>query len=85
MRRMLAPYLRRPALAYGALAALAAVVVLWWSPSPAMRKPLPAIILLALLVLGFEGLRRRTAAEFPAAEPGLGGEEQAQPPALVAH
>ena len=85
IRRMLAPYLRRPGLAYGALAAVAAVVVLWWAPTPALRKPVPAIVLLALLALGFEGLRRRTAAEFPAAEPDPRVEEQAQPPALVTH
>ena len=84
VRRMLAPYLRDPALAYGALAALVALV-LWWSPTPATRKPLPAVILIALLVLGFEGLRRRTAAEFPRAEPVPDGEEQAQPPSLTAH
>lgn len=60
LRRNLAPYLREPALAYGALAVLAAIVVLWWSPTPATRDPVTAIVLLALLALGFEGLRRRT-------------------------
>jgi hypothetical protein len=68
LRRNLAPYLREPALAYGALAVLAAIVVLWWSPTPATRNPVTAIVLLALLALGFEGLRRRTAAEFPNAD-----------------
>jgi hypothetical protein len=68
VRRNLAPYLREPALAYGAFAAVAAVVVLWWAPTPAMRNPVTALVLLALLALGFEGLRRRTAAEFPMAE-----------------
>jgi hypothetical protein len=68
LRRTLAPYLREPALAYGALAVLAAIVVLWWSPTPATRNPVTAIVLLALLALGFEGLRRRTAAEFPDAD-----------------
>ena len=68
VRRNLAPYLREPALAYGAFAVLAAIVVLWWSPTPAMRNPVTAVVLIALLALGFEGLRRRTAAEFPDAD-----------------
>ena len=68
MRRNLAPYLREPALAYGAFAVLVAIVVLWWAPTPAMRNPVTAVVLIALLALGFEGLRRRTAAEFPDAD-----------------
>jgi hypothetical protein len=68
VRRNLAPYLREPALAYGAFAVLAAIVVLWWSPTPAMRNPVTAVVLIALLALAFEGLRRRTAAEFPDAD-----------------
>ena len=68
VRRNLAPYLREPALAYGAFAVLVVIVVLWWSPTPAMRNPVTAVVLIALLALGFEGLRRRTAAEFPDAD-----------------
>ena len=68
LRRTFAPYLREPALAYGVLGALAAIVVLWWAPTPAMRNPLTAVVLLVLLVLGFEALRRRTATEFPDAD-----------------
>ena len=68
VRRNLAPYLRDPALAYGAFAVLAAIVVLWWAPTAAMRNPVTAVVLLALLALGFEGLRRLTAAEFPDAD-----------------
>jgi hypothetical protein len=68
LRRTSAPYLREPALAYGVFGVLAAIVVLWWAPTPAMRNPLTAVVLLALLALGFEALRRRTAAEFPDAD-----------------
>jgi hypothetical protein len=68
LRRSLAPYLREPALAYGVFGALAAIVVLWWSPTPATRNPITAIVLLGLLTLGFEALRRRTAADFPDAD-----------------
>jgi hypothetical protein len=70
VRRSLAPYLREPVLAYGALAVIAAVVLLWWAPTPATRNPVTAVVLLALLALGFEGLRRKTAGEFPLADRG---------------
>lgn len=66
VRRTVAPYLRQPELAYGALAVLVGVVFLWWAPTPATRKPATAIVLIALLALGLEALRRQTAREFPA-------------------
>jgi len=65
VRRALAPYLAQPALAYGAFAALMFIVVVWWSPTPATRNPVTALLLVALLALGFEALRRRTRGEFP--------------------
>ena len=67
MRRALAPYLAQPALAYGAFAALMFIVIVWWSPTPATRNPVTALLLVALLALGFEALRRRTRGEFPGA------------------
>ena len=63
-RRVLAPYLRSPAVAYGALAVIVALL-LWWAPTPATRKAVPAIVLIVLLALGWEMLRRQTAREFP--------------------
>jgi hypothetical protein len=65
-RRALAPYLAKPAIAYGALAAIVLVVIVWWAPTPATRNPATAVLLAAMLALGLEGLRRRTAREFPA-------------------
>jgi hypothetical protein len=65
-RRTLAPYLREPRIAYGALAVIA-LILLAWGPTPALRRPLPAIILIALLALGVEALRRLTEREFPGA------------------
>jgi hypothetical protein len=67
-RRGLAPYLREPAIAYGALAVVLAVVVLWWAPTPAMHNPITALLLVALSAVGVEGLRRQAAREFPAAD-----------------
>jgi hypothetical protein len=63
-RRGLAPYLREPRYAYGAYA-LFALLLVAWGPTPAMRKPLTAILLLALLALGVEALRRQAAREHP--------------------
>jgi hypothetical protein len=65
IRRALAPYLREPALAYGVLALLLAAGILWWAPTPATRNPVTALVLVVLIAAGFEGLRRRTAREFP--------------------
>jgi len=65
LRRAVAPYLAQPALAYGVFAAILFVVVVWWSPTPAMRNPVTAILLAGLLALGFEALRRKTRREFP--------------------
>jgi hypothetical protein len=65
-RRTAAPYLAKPAIAYGALAAIVLVVIVWWAPTPATRNPATALLLAAMLALGLEALRRRTAREFPA-------------------
>jgi hypothetical protein len=63
-RRWLAPYLRDPRFAWGGLAALV-LLLLAWGPTPALHRPLTAIILIALMALGLEALRRQTAREFP--------------------
>ena len=63
-RRGLAPFLREPRFAYGGFAVVV-LLLLAWGPTPALRKPVLALILIALLALGVEALRRRTAREFP--------------------
>jgi len=68
IRRTLAPYMREPLLVYGAAGVLVAVVILWWAPTPATRNPATATVLVALLLLGVEALRRRTLREFPDAD-----------------
>jgi hypothetical protein len=65
-RQKLAPYLREPAYAYGALAVIV-LLVLAWSPTPATRRVLPALVLIGLLAAGVEALRRQTAREHPEA------------------
>jgi hypothetical protein len=63
-RRGLAPFLREPRFAYGGLAVIV-LLLLAWGPTPATRKALPALFLVALLGLAVEALRRQTAREFP--------------------
>ena len=68
VRRVAAPYLREPIIAWLAYAAVAAVVVLWWEPTPATRNPITAAMLVLLFGLGFEALRRKAGREFPEAD-----------------
>jgi hypothetical protein len=63
-RSFLAPWLRQPATAYGGLAVIVLIVIAW-GPTPATRKPLPALVLILLLALGLEVLRRQAAREYP--------------------
>jgi hypothetical protein len=63
-RRALAPYLREPRIAYGALAVIV-LILLAWGPTPALRRPIPALVLVGLLALGVEVLRRQVEREFP--------------------
>ena len=65
LRRSMAPWLReRPGVTYGVAGALALLVVAW-GPIPATRMVVPVLIMVALLALGVEALRRQTALEFP--------------------
>jgi Short C-terminal domain len=65
-RRALAPYLREPRYAYGALTVMV-LLLLAWGPTPATRRFLPALLLIGLLVAGVEALRRQTMREHPEA------------------
>ena len=66
VRRLKAPFLREPRYAWGGLAAIVLLLIAW-GPTPATRSPLPMLLLIALLALGVEALRRQTAREFPEA------------------
>jgi hypothetical protein len=69
-RRTAAPWLRdRPGLVFGVAGMLVLLVILW-GPIPATRKVLPVLILIGLVVLGVQALRRQTAEEFPEASAG---------------
>jgi hypothetical protein len=67
LRRVIAPYASHIGVAYGALAVFFALL-LWWAPTPATRDPALALILLVLLALGTEALRRLIVREHPDAD-----------------
>jgi hypothetical protein len=64
VRRGITPYLRQPRFAYGGLAVLLAILF-WWDPVIATHRLAPSLLLIALLVIGTEALRRQVIREFP--------------------
>ena len=68
-RRAMAPYVRKPAIAYAVLAVVV-VLLLWWGPTPATRNPSLALVLIALMAIGTEMLRRLIVREYPEARRG---------------
>ena len=68
VRGRVAPYMRDARVAYGALAAVVLLVLLW-GPTEGTRRLLPALLLLVLVVTGFEVLRRQMRREPPAVGP----------------
>jgi hypothetical protein len=67
-RHALAPYLRRPEVAYGTLV-VGYLLLLWWRPTPQFGFLLTVVVWFVLALVGLEALRRQTAREFPDAEP----------------
>jgi len=64
LRRAVAPYASSPAIAYAAFAVFIGLL-LWWGPTPALRDPVLALILIALLAFAWEALRRLIKREHP--------------------
>jgi hypothetical protein len=69
LRRFAAPYLREPRLAYAGLAVVL-ILLFWWNPVPATGRIIPSLILISVLALGVEVLRRQVIREFPDAAEG---------------
>ncbi len=69
IRAASAPHVRKPAIAFTVLA-LVVVLVLWWGPTPATRNPSLALVLIALMAIGPEMLRRQLVREYPEARRG---------------
>jgi hypothetical protein len=63
-REWLAPYIARPEIAFGAAAALLALLV-WWGPTVQTHRWQLVLAAAVVLALGVEVLRRQTAKEFP--------------------
>ena len=64
VRRGVTPYLRQPRFAYVGLAVVLALIF-WWSPTEATRRLPTSLLLIVLLALGVEVLRRQVIREFP--------------------
>jgi hypothetical protein len=64
IRGAIAPWFRRPAYAYGGAVALL-ILLFWWDPTPATHRLVPSLLLIVLVLLGTEVLRRRVIREFP--------------------
>ena len=70
VRRAMTPWLRdRPGVSCGIVVAVFGLFVLW-APIPALRMPIPALIMLALLFVGLVVVRRQAVEEFPDARIG---------------
>ena len=64
IRRALTPVLARRAWGYPALLVIV-LLVFWWSPTEGTSRLIPSLVLIALLVAGFEALRHQAMRDFP--------------------
>jgi Short C-terminal domain len=64
IRDAIAPWYRQARFAYGALGAIL-ILLFWWNPTEGTHRLLPSLVLIALLAIGTEVLRRQIAREFP--------------------
>lgn len=64
IRHAVTPYLRQPKYAYAGLAVLV-VVLFWWNPVVATSRLVPSLLLIVLLAIGVEALRRQVIRDFP--------------------
>jgi hypothetical protein len=63
-RRAITPILERRAVAYFALA-IFLILLFWWAPTPGFHRVPTALLLVILLVVGTEFLRRQAVNDFP--------------------
>lgn len=63
-RRTITPVLRDRAIGYSVLLVIV-LLVFWWAPTQGTQRVLPSIVLIALMVAGFEALRAQALRDFP--------------------
>jgi hypothetical protein len=63
-RRSMTPVLRERRVGYAVLAAII-LLVFWWNPTEGTSRIVPSLVLIALLVAGFEALRAQALRDFP--------------------
>jgi hypothetical protein len=64
IRDGVAPWYRQARFAYGSTAVIL-LLLFWWNPTPGTSRLAPSLLLIFLLALGTEFLRRQIAREFP--------------------
>ena len=65
VRRELAPLFSSVVGAYTLLLLIVLLVFFVWAPTEGTQRLAPSLVLLVLLIVGFEALRRKTVADFP--------------------
>jgi hypothetical protein len=63
-RRELAPILHDRRVGYAVLAVIV-VLVFWWNPTQGTSRLLPSLLLIALMIAGFEAIRAQAIRDFP--------------------
>jgi hypothetical protein len=63
-RRDITPVLRDRKVGYAVLVVIL-LLAFWWSPTEGFRRLVPSLVLIALLLAGYEGLRRQAIRDFP--------------------
>jgi hypothetical protein len=63
-RRTITPVLRDRVVGYGVLFVLV-LLVFWWAPTQGTERLLPSLVLIALMVAGYEALRAQALRDFP--------------------
>jgi len=70
IRRAFAPHARDHALQVWVAFAAVVLFLIWWAPTQAFRRPVPALVMIVLAGIGLEAVRRQSVKEFPDAEAG---------------
>jgi hypothetical protein len=70
IRRAFAPHARDHVLQVWVAFAAIVLFLIWWAPTQAFRRPVPALVMIVLAGIGLEAVRRQSVKEFPDAEPG---------------